>query len=149
MRRRLESGKLDVGAFPQPFAANEWAKGGVRTLFTSKNAVPFGSDLIVLVVTLDLAEKHPDVLRAFLSDLLSATKFFIEHTKEAKQALLDTKIVAIPPSVFLTMQDNLRAPDGRTDLDRLNKLQDLLLADNFITKKADLSKFLDLSYLPK
>lgn len=145
----LRSFKLDVGAFPQPFAANEQAKGGVRTVFTSKNAVPFAEDLQVLVASPELTEKHADVLRAFLADLTLATKFFLDHNKEAKQALIDAKIVLIPAETFLAMQDNLRDPKARPNLENLDKLQDLLLADHYLPEKAALASFVDLSYLPQ
>jgi ABC-type nitrate/sulfonate/bicarbonate transport system substrate-binding protein len=145
----LRSAKLDVGAFPQPFAANEQAKGGVRTVFTSKNAVPFAEDLQVLVAAPELVEKHADVLRAFLSDLTLATRFFLDHNKEAKQALIDARIVLIPTATFLNMQDNLRDPKARPDMANLDKLQDLLLADHYLPEKADLASFVDLSYLPQ
>ncbi|HXP29995.1 MAG TPA: ABC transporter substrate-binding protein [Stellaceae bacterium] len=145
----VRSGKLDVGAFPQPFAANVKAHGGMRTVFTSKVAVPFAEDLQVLIASAEIMEKHADVLRAFMSDYARANTFYHEHPKEAKQALIDAKIVLIPPQIYLNMEDNLRDPNGRPNLDTMNRLADLLVADHYLDRKVDAASIVDMSYLPK
>ncbi len=145
----VRSGKLDVGAFPQPFAANEIKRGGMRTLFTSKDANPNDEELMLLLASESFAAKNPAVLRAFLSDLVAATKYYLANEREAKQALLDSKMVRIPAEIFLSMPDNTRAPDCRIDVEALRHMRDDLLKSGFATKSIDPASFVDLPFLPK
>ena len=145
----VRSGKLDVGAFPQPFAANEIKRGGMRTLFTSKDANPNDEELMLLLASESFAAKNPAVLRAFLSDLVAATKYYLANEREAKQALLDSKMVRIPAEIFLSMPDNTRTADCRIDVEALRHMRDDLLKSGFATKSIDPASFVDLSFLPK
>lgn len=145
----LRSKKIDVAALPQPFAASEMAKGGVRTLFTSKEGMPFDEELMLVLVTPDFAAKRADVLRAFMADYLAATKFYVEKPKEARKALIDAKIVRVPEALYVNMQDNYRNPTARIDIEALKKAQDAAIAKGQQKKKVDPAEFVDLSFLPK
>jgi len=145
----VRSGKLDVGAFPQPFATNEMKHGGMHTLFTSKDANPNDEELMLLLASEDFAAKHPAALRAFLSDLVAVTKYYLGHEREAKQALLDSKMVRMPAEIYLNMPDNTRAPDCRIDVGAMRHMRDDLLKSGFATKSIDPASFVDLSFLPK
>ena len=124
-------------------------RGGMRTLFTSKDANPNDEELILLVANEGFAAKNPAVLRAFLSDLVAATKYYLANERQAKQALLDAKMVRIPAEIFLTMPDNVRAADCRIDVEALRHMRDDLLKYGFATKSIDPASFVDLSFLPK
>ncbi len=145
----LRSKKLDVAALPQPFFAAEMAKGGVRTLFTSKEGMPFDEELILLLVTEDFAAKQPAVLRAFMADYVAATKFYVEKPKEARKALIDAKLVRVPEQLYIDMNDNYRTPTARIDIDALNKAQDVMVAQGHQKTKIDPATFIDMSWLPK
>lgn len=144
----LRSGKLDVAALPQPFAAAETAKGGVRTLFTSKEGVPFDEELILLLVTEDFAAKQAPVLKAFMADFVAATKLYVEKPKEARKALIDAKIVHVPEQLYVEMKDNYRNPNARIDIEALKKAQDVMVAEGHQKTKVDPAAFVDMSYLP-
>jgi len=145
----LRSKKLDVAALPQPFAAAEMAKGGVRTLFTSKEGMPFDEELILLLVTEDFAAKQPAALKAFMADFAAATKFYVEKPKEARKALVDAKLVRVPEALYVGMTDNYRNPTARIDVDALNKAQDVMIAQGHQKTKIDPASFVDMSWLPK
>ncbi len=145
----LRAGKIDVGAFPNPFAHIAKIKGGVRTLFTSKDAVPFDEELMLMVFKPSFIKAHPKVVRGFLSDLVGATKYYLAHPKKAQQALIDAKLTRIPPKIYFAMKDYYREPSGRVDVAALKKMQDLQIKVGFQKKKADIDKLVDLSYLPK
>jgi ABC-type nitrate/sulfonate/bicarbonate transport system substrate-binding protein len=145
----LRSGKIDVGAFPQPFAAAEMKKGGVRALFNSKDAVPFDEELIVVVAKPAFAQRHDAALRAFLADLKSATRFYLDKPREARQALIDAKLVRIPADIYLDMEDNFREPSLAIDIPALGQIQDVLLQHGYQKNKIDPTSFVDQSYLPK
>jgi ABC-type nitrate/sulfonate/bicarbonate transport system substrate-binding protein len=144
----LRSKKLDVAALPQPFAAAEMAKGGVRTLFTSKEGMPFDEELILLLVTEDFAAKQPAALKAFMADFVAATKFYVAKPKEARKALIDAKLVRVPEKLYVEMQDNYRNPTARIDVEALKKAQDVMLAQGHQKTKVDPAAFVDMRYLP-
>jgi len=144
----LRSRKLDLAALPQPFAAAEAAKGGIRTLFTSKEGMPFDEELILLLVTEEFAAKQPSVLKAFMADFVAATKFYVEKPKEARKALIDAKLVRVPEQLYVDMQDNYRNPTARIDVEALKKAQDVMLAQGQQKTKIDPAAFVDMSYLP-
>ena len=144
----VRSGKLDLGAFPEPFASNEQRKGGMRTLFTSKDANSYDEELMHVAVSPDFAAKNPAVVRAFVADLVAATKYFLSNEKQAKQALLDSKLVGLPPDVYFNMKDYAMSPEGRVEVETLRKMQDDLLKYKFTRTKVDPAAFVDLSFLP-
>jgi ABC-type nitrate/sulfonate/bicarbonate transport system substrate-binding protein len=145
----LRSKKIDLAALPQPFAAAEMAKGGVRTLFTSKEGMPFDEELMLVLVTPDFASKRADVLRAFMADFVAATKFYTEKPKEARKALIDAKMVRVPEALYLNMTDNYRNPTARIDIEALKKAQEAALKKGQQKNRIDPASFVDLSYLPK
>ncbi len=144
----LRTKKIDVGAFPQPFASAEMKKGGLRKLFTSKDGVPFDEELIMLFFNPDFVKKNPDVIRAFLADFVASTKWYLANTRQARQALIDAKFVGIPSEIYLAMEDNYRDPQGRIDLDSLGRLQDVLIENGFQKNRITPRDFVDLSFLP-
>jgi ABC-type nitrate/sulfonate/bicarbonate transport system substrate-binding protein len=144
----LRAGKIEVGAFPQPFAKLEEDHGGSRVLFTSKDGVPFDEELMLLIARPQFLKEHGEAARAFLADLVAATKYYKEHTKEARQALIDAKFVRLPSEVYLGMSDYYRTPSARIDVDALRKMQDLQIKVGWQNKAADIGKLVDLSYLP-
>jgi ABC-type nitrate/sulfonate/bicarbonate transport system substrate-binding protein len=145
----LRAGKIDVGAFPQPFAKMEQDKGGMATLFTSKDGVPFDEELMLLVAKPEFAEKNAVAFRAFLADLVAATNFYEKNPKVARQALIDAKFVRLPESVYFEMLDYYRDPNARIDLESLRKMQDLQIKVGWQEKAADIAALVDLKYLPK
>jgi ABC-type nitrate/sulfonate/bicarbonate transport system substrate-binding protein len=145
----VRTGKLDIGAFPQPFAANEIAKGGLKTVFTSKTGAPFPEELEVLISSPQFLAKHSDVVRAYLSDFVETTHYYLAHPREARQAMIDAKAVSIPRDLYVNMEDNYRQPNARIDLDALERDQAMFLKMGLQKQKIDLRKFVDLSYLPQ
>ena len=64
----VKSGKVDVGMFPQPFAAMA-EKDGLRVLFSSKTGVPFEEELILLISKEALLKKNSAAVKDLLADL--------------------------------------------------------------------------------
>ncbi len=145
----LRSKKIDIGAFVQPFAAIEKKKGGVKTLFTSKTAVPFDEVLMVMLFREEFMQKNPAAVRAFTADLVAATKYYLANTRASRQALIDAKFVQVPPDIYLDSQDSYRDPACRIDIEAMNKMQDMQVELGFQKDKIDVSKVVDMSWLPK
>ena len=149
MAESLRSGRVDVAELPQPFYAMTAKELKIKTIFTSKDGAPFDEELIVIVGNQSFMKAHVEAVRGFLADLKDATKFYLEHTKEARQILIDKKFVRVPADVYLDMKDYDRDPTLRVDVAALKRMQDLQFAAGFQKKKADIDKLVDLSYLPK
>ncbi len=145
----VRAGKLDIGAFPQPFAAFEEKRGGMRTVFTSADGIGREEDLMVLMVSEKFATQQPAALKAFLADLVSATQYYVEKPKEAKQKLVDAKLVSIPLDAFVDMKDYKRPLDARVDVESLKAMTGELTKFGFITRPLDVASIVDMSFLPK
>jgi len=145
----IRSGKVDMGALVQPFAMMEEKKGGLRTVFTSKDAVPFDEELIVLVARPDFLDKNGEAVRAFFADLTEVTAYYLAHLKEARTAIIEAKMIRIPAEVYAEMPDFYREPKLRVDSDLLKKAQEIHMSVGLQEKRADVDKVVDLSFLPK
>ena len=148
MAESLRSGKIDVGEFPQPFDALLHKEMQVTKIFAAKDAIPGDEELIVLVAKDDFLKANAAGVKAFLDDLHAATKYYLEHPQEARQILIDTKMVRVPPDVFLAMSDYYRDPALHAEVKTLEAMQDSQFNAGFQKKKADINKLVDLSYLP-
>lgn len=145
----LRGGTVDVGAFPQPFAHIEAEQGGVRLLFTSKDAVPFDEELMLLLASPALLEEYPDVARAFLSDLVNATRFYEENPEAARTALVENGISMIPLQFYLGMEDYFRDPDARVDVEALEAMQDMQIEIGWQRQRVDIPSIVNMDFLPQ
>lgn len=149
MAESLRSGKIDVGEFPQPFAALLEKQMPVTKLFSAKDAIPYDEELIVLVAKDAFLKKNAAAISAMLEDLKAATAFYLGNPVEARQALIDTKMVRVPADVFLHMPDYYREPSLMVDVSALKKMQEGQIQAGFQKKRTDIDALVDLNYLPK
>jgi ABC-type nitrate/sulfonate/bicarbonate transport system substrate-binding protein len=149
MQEALDAGKVDVGQFPQPFAALAEKQMKVRKIFDAKYGVPFEEELIVLVGKDEFLKKNAGAVRAFLEDLKSATQFYLEKPREARQLLIDRKMVRVNPDVYLDMNDYYREPSLQVDVDALEKMQAFQIKAGFQKKHVDVKSLVDVGYLAK
>jgi ABC-type nitrate/sulfonate/bicarbonate transport system substrate-binding protein len=149
MAEALSAKKIDVGMFPQPFAAMAEQQMKLQKVFSAVDAVPFDQELVVISAKEEFLKKNAAAVTGFLEDLRQATKFFLEKPKEARQLLIDAKLVRVPPDLFLTMNDYYRDPNLTVDAAALSKMQDLQVKAGFQKNKADIKALVDNSYIPK
>lgn len=145
----LKSGKIDVGMFPQPFLAMAEKEGNVRTLFTSKTGAPYEEELMLLIAKDEWLKANAAVVRDLLADTKKATEFYLKNDRAAKQALIDNKMVRLDIEIYDNMKDYYRDPNLTVDLKALETMQEGQLKAGFQKNRADLSKYVDTSYLPK
>jgi len=145
----LEAGKVDLGMFPQPFAALAEKQAKVRKIFDGKYGIPFEEELIVVIGKDEFLKRNAGAVRAFLEDLKASMQFYLEKPREARQLLIDHKMVRVNPDVYLSMNDYYRDPTLRVDVEALEKMQAVQIAAGFQKKKADVRSLVDLGYLPK
>ena len=148
MQEALEAGKIDLGMFPQPFAALAEKQAKVRKIFDGKYGIPFEEELIVLIGKDEFLKKNAVAIRAMLEDLKAAMHFYLEKPREARQLLIDTKMVRVSSDVYLGMNDYYRDSTLRPDADALVKMQQFQIKAGFQSKSVDVRALVDLSYLP-
>ena len=149
MAQSLQSNRIDVGQFPQPFDAMLQKQGNVTKIFSAKDAIPEDEELLVLIAKDHFLKSNAPAVRALLEDLSTATRFYLEKPREARQILLDTKMVRVPADVFLDMNDYYREPSMQVDVATLQRMQDHQVKAGFQKKATDVSLLVDMSYLPK
>jgi ABC-type nitrate/sulfonate/bicarbonate transport system substrate-binding protein len=145
----VKSRKVDVGMFPQPFYTMVEKEGLMRELYSSKTGVPFEEELILLIAKQEFLTKNAAAVRDLLADLVVVNKYYSEHNKEAKRALIDAKMVRLDPETYFAMKEYYRDPGARIDAQALDKMQQMQIKAGFQKNQADLSKYIDMSYLPK
>jgi ABC-type nitrate/sulfonate/bicarbonate transport system substrate-binding protein len=149
MQEALDAGKIDLGMFPQPFAALAEKQMKVRKIFDAKYGVPFDEELNVVVGKDAFLKANAPAVRALLADLKAAMQFYLEKPREARQLLIDARMVRVSPDVYMTMQDYYRDATLRVDADALARMQEFQIKAGFQTKPADVRALVDLSYLPQ
>jgi len=149
MQEALLAGKIDIGEFPQPFAALLEKQAKVVKIFDAKYGVPFEEELNVLVGKDEFLKKNAAAVRAMVADLQTTTKFYLERPREARQMLIDAKMVRVSPDVYLDMHDYYREPSLCPDVDALTKMQAFQVKAGFQKNSVDVKTLVDLSYLPK
>jgi len=149
MQEALDAGKIDVGQFPQPFAALAERKMRVRKIFDAKYGIPFEEELIVIIGKDAFLKKNASTVTAMLEDLKEAARFYLEKPREARQALIDARMVRAGPDVYLGMHDYYREPSLRVDLEALARMQEFQIKAGFQKKPVDVKSLVDLDYLPR
>jgi ABC-type nitrate/sulfonate/bicarbonate transport system substrate-binding protein len=149
MQEALAAGKVDVGELPQPFAALAETQMKMRKIFDAKYGIPFDEELIVLMGKDEFLKANAGAVRALLEDLKETTRFYLEKPREARQMLIDAKMVRVNPEAYLGMHDYYRDPTLRVDVDALEKMQAFQIKAGFQKNSADVRSLVDPSYLPK
>ncbi|MBI5439984.1 MAG: ABC transporter substrate-binding protein [Deltaproteobacteria bacterium] len=148
MADAIRNGKIAVGGLPHVFSHGELAKGDLRSLFTSKTGVPFDEELMLLAAKTDFIKKYPAATRAFLADLAAVNRYYLADLRRARQALLDAKLIALPPQILFQLVDYVRDPALRPSVEALEKQQELMLSQGFQETKINMRSAVDASFLP-
>jgi len=149
MQEALDAGKIDLGMFPQPFAALAERQMKVRKIFDAKYGMPFDEELTVVVGKEAFLKSNVAAVRALLEDLKASMQFYLDKPREARQLLIDTRMVRVSADVYMTMQDYYRDPTLRVDADALERMQEFQVKAGFQAKTANVRALVDLGYLPQ
>ena len=152
MAEALQQKKIDLGVFPTTFAFLALNAGGFRKVFDSAGISGIEEEFDV-AFNPAFVKKHPDVVKAWVSDFVAVTKYFEEHPAEARKSLIESKIVQADPTVYLKMtakDDLLRTVEAtKPDIAMFRRLQDELIKVKFQETRVDIDKIVDTSFLPK
>ena len=146
----LREKKVDLVGEVTPFSIEAHKAGGVRTLFTLKQAMG-PSEVTLLAARTGYIKEHRAALVDFFEDWIRATRWYLDpkNHDEAVQILAD--FTKKPPAEFtdwvFTKDDYYRDPDAKPNLkalqDNLNVQKQLGLLDIDV----DIGKYTDLSVI--
>lgn len=144
MGEALRSGKIDLAAISQPFYEDERTRGGIRTLFTHAGASGF-KDEFVLFFDPKFIRQNNGAMKAFIADFRVATDFYLKNMREARQAILQAKLIDMDPAVYLPMVALRRKADGKPSKEYFIALQKALLRTGYVNASIDIDTILDMS----
>lgn len=150
MGTALRSKRVDLGVFPTVFAKREFMKGGVKRVFSSASISGIEEEVDVYFDPKFISAHHAAV-KAWASDFVNVTRYLVDHQKEARKAIIDSKIIRIDPKIYLSMtaKDDLRrVPGAAPNVAMFERLQKMLLQMKFMNKTVDVHKLIDSSLLP-
>ena len=146
----VRSGKVSAGTFVEPFYSAEMAKGGLRKLFTAVEAVGYDHELLDLFFGDKFLKDHPEAVRAFLSDYVAVTKYYLANTEQAKRDIHKAGFVRTPVDIYVKNADWKRDPNARVDVESLKKLSTFMLDKlQWLEKPVNVDGMVDQSYLPR
>ena len=146
----VRSGKVSAGTFVEPFYSAEMAKGGLRKLFTAVEAVGYDHELLDLFFGDKFLKANPEAVRAFLSDYVAVTKYYLANTEQAKRDIHKAGFVRTPVDIYVKNADWKRDPNARVDVESLKKLS-IFMHDKlqWLEKPVNVDGMVDQSYLPR
>src|SRR3989440_5867845 len=146
----VRTGKVSAGTFVEPFYSAEMAKGGLRKLFTAVEAVGYDHELLDLFFGDKFLKANPEAVRAFLSDYVAVTKYYLANTEQAKRDIHKAGFVRTPVDIYVKNRDWKRDPDARVDVESLKKLS-IFMHDKlqWLEKPVNVDEMVDQSYLPR
>jgi len=146
----VRTGKVSAGVFVEPFYSAEMAKGGLRSLFNAVDSVGYEHELLDIFFGEKFLKAHPAAVRAFLADYVAVTRYYLANTAQAKADLHKAGFVRTPLPVYLKTSDWKRDPNGRVNVESLEKLSKFMLEKlNWLEKPVNVREMVDLSYLPR
>jgi len=150
MGEAVRSGKINAGTFVEPFYSQQMAQGGLRKLFTAREAVGYDHELLDIWFGEKFLKQHPDVVRAFLADYVAVTKYYLANTDQAKRDLSKAGFVRTPVDIYVKNADWKRDPNGRLDVESLKKLAAFMHDKlQWLDKPVNVDAMVDQSYLPR
>jgi ABC-type nitrate/sulfonate/bicarbonate transport system substrate-binding protein len=99
----------------------------------------------------DFLKKNGEAVRALLADYVVALQWSIQPANRDQVVDFMATMLKTPRQnleLFATGKDHWRNPQGRVELERLQKPIDAMLKLGLIKEKLDIAPFIDLSYLP-
>ncbi len=150
MGAAVRSDKVNLGTFVEPFYSAEVAKGGLRALFTAVKAVGYDHELLDVWFGEKFLKAQPEAVRSFLTDYVSATRYYLANQAQAKRDLHNAGFVRTPLELYLTNADWKRDPGGRVDVASLKKLAVFMHKKlGWLEKPVNVDEMVDLGHLPR
>ncbi len=146
----LLEGKAAVASLAAPFDQAPNIKQAAHTLFTMKDGMG-ASQMIVMVARKTYLEQHRAALGDFFDDLVRGIHWMLDPANRDAAIQFVAKVTAQPASLFasyyLTSEDEYHDPNGRPDLDALQRNIDAEVKFGFLPRGIEVKKYADLSFI--
>jgi NitT/TauT family transport system substrate-binding protein len=146
----LREKKVDAAVFLAPFWYRAIQKGGIRPIFTSKDAVG-PTQMIMKVAESGFLAKHPQVARDIFEDWQIALRWYLNVANRAEAVKVIADFTKVPAAVHeayvFTTKDLYRDPQGIPNVAVIQANFDLLHELGYAGEKLDVRKYLDLTYI--
>ena len=146
----VRDNKIQAATLFQPFFEEAMAKGDLKVLYQSSDIYGGPTDYVFMAFDEKFVKAHPQAVRDYVEDYLRAVNWALDNRAEAVKIFSEEWKLPLPvvDSYLLTKKDYLVRRNGRVDARNIQPVVDSLAANGFITK-FDVTKYMDLSYLPK
>lgn len=147
----LREKRIDGAMFIPPFQWIEEEKGGVKVLFTEKDAVGTNEQIFYAARTNYLKE-NPETVKALWEDWVIALKWAYDPKNRQRFLDITTELVKLPRPIlekyFLTKADFWRDPNACPHPEFIQPIVDAMYKIGYIKEKLEVAKYVDASYLP-
>jgi sulfonate transport system substrate-binding protein len=152
MPAMLNDGKVELIVLPLPFTANPAVRAATRTIGTTGDAVGI-NQLGMWVARQSFIDKNRAALTDFMEDALRQERWYLDPANHAEAVKIAAGITKTPPErwdSWLFKKDGekgdyYRNPDGKLNVEALQKVIDLQVQYGFVKQNIDVKKYVDLS----
>jgi sulfonate transport system substrate-binding protein len=147
MAAMLKEKKADLVSAVMPFALNPVFKQDGKILF-DQTAGLGRSEFSVLVVRKAFIEKHRAALVDLMEDAIRILRWYQDPRNHDEAAKIASKVLKVPPERLgwlYTKQDEYRDPNGKPDLEALQRNINTAAELGFLKSPFDVKKHSDLS----
>lgn len=146
----VRDNKIQAATLFQPFLEEAMAKGDLKVLYKNSDIYGGPTDYVFMAFEDKFLKANPKAVRDYIEDYLIAVNWALDNRAEAVRIYAEQWKLPVPvvDSYLLTKKDYLVRRDGKLAAKDIQPIVDALSANGFIAS-FDVSKFVDLSYLPR
>jgi ABC-type nitrate/sulfonate/bicarbonate transport system substrate-binding protein len=147
----VRDNKVQAATLFQPFFGEAMAKGDLKVLYSTSDVYGGPTDYVFMVFDNKFLKAHPQAVRDYVKDYLAAVNWALDNRAEAVKIYAEAWKLPVPvvDSYLLSKNDYLVRRDGKLSADHIQPIVNALAENGFIKQRYDVSKYVDLSYLPK
>lgn len=146
MAAMLAEKKVDLISGALPFALNPTLRETSDVLFTQKEAVG-RTQMIIWAVRKSFIDKNRAAMVDFLEDVLRIERWYIDPNNHAEVTAIASRLLKVPAERLdwlFSKQDYYRDPNGKPDLDALQRNIEITKELGFFNGSIDIQKQADL-----
>jgi ABC-type nitrate/sulfonate/bicarbonate transport system substrate-binding protein len=123
----LRGGQIDVAGLAEPFYTLAMSNGGVQEVYNAADLTDFAYDLLTVSFEKQFVEDNVEAVCAWAEDYAAAMEFYREDPQAAKQQLIGTEFVTLPPDIYLSTNDYARPEGGEVDTEGTAQMMDAMI----------------------
>jgi sulfonate transport system substrate-binding protein len=146
----VRDNKIQAATLFQPFFEEAMAKGDLKILYKTSDIYGTATDYVFMAFDDKFLKANPKAVRDYIEDYLIAVNWALDNRAEAVRIYAEQWKLPQPlvDSYLLTKKDYLVRRDGQVSAASIQPIVDALASNGFI-ERFDVSKYMDLSYLPR